>query len=397
MPILFIVRPMLADGIDRHQQERAEQEAGHLLAEREEDEQHENGEACPEDRRETQHLVGRVLEGRRHVVKGEGRRHAGSSEGEGAEALVVRAQGREQQGQAVADGHGDDDVRGDEERLVQREALAVGRGVEQLQQERPEHKVERHQPQQPGPLARLKPPEEKERDDAEGEIDEIEFFDRATDQEPPDVLRVVRDEIGGLRHDVVARAHGGMNALILAAGEGMYETADGARIAPVQGRVRHRGQRHVNVEECARRERQAHRHGFAPVGRPGQRLFLHPEEQVDGPVNRQHQARSQDQARRALGPSPNDGRGAENQVTQELRAVGPRLHREPEVAHDGAESHRVEDNHHRRIAAENGYFSLAVENQAGHVEQAVPEEHQPSELGFAGDHQHFHRDSRDEE
>jgi hypothetical protein len=136
---------------------------------------------------------------------------------------------------AVAEAHGDDDVGGGEEHLGQFAALAVGIGVEQPEQEEGEADVDGAEADHPAFFDLPQAGPEQEGHQGDEEVDQVELLDGAFEQHED------------LFEDP-SRLHGGVGFLVLAAGEGMDEAVPGAGIAPVEGRVGGRRDRHVEVE-----------------------------------------------------------------------------------------------------------------------------------------------------
>ncbi len=240
---------MADDGVKGHQQKQSEQCArrsgrpGNRHHRRDGQRQ-----PRPEEGGGTQHRIGRFFKCEPDAVKRDARRYPKPTQRDHAVSFILRDQGRRQQREPVTDGERNEDMRRDEEWFVQLQGLPVGGGIEHFDEERAEHEIERHHSQQPRPLSLLESPEKEEWHQPDAEIHEIEFFDRASHQEPPALFRIGGYPGNGLLGDVAARSGGGMDFLILPARESVNEPTNRAGIAPVQRRIRHRSQRHVNVE-----------------------------------------------------------------------------------------------------------------------------------------------------
>src|SRR5262245_43611118 len=91
----------------------------------------------------------------------------------------------------------------------------------------------------PGPLAFLHLLVKEERNQSDEQIDERELMNGSFH---------VHDALLGEFEEVVR----GIGFVVLPAAQGVEESFHGAGIAPVQWRVRHRGQRHVKIECRAR-------------------------------------------------------------------------------------------------------------------------------------------------
>src|SRR5436190_24378103 len=94
--------------------------------------------------------------------------------------------------------------------------------------------------------------EKEQGNQTDQEKTDAEFVDRAIDQNELHLFCISGDPVNSLLGDIAAIAGGRVNALVLSASEGVHETADRARVTPVQGRIGHRGERHVKVEGRAR-------------------------------------------------------------------------------------------------------------------------------------------------
>ncbi len=139
------------------------------------------------------------------------------------------------QGEAIADGHRNHDVGGGEEHPVQREALTVRLWVQYDQQHHREEEIDGRESDDPTSFPRLHQVDEEEGSQADEQVDQVEFLRGA--------LRVAGELLHEL-HRIALR----VGLFVLSAGGGVFEALDRARVAPVHGRVAHRGDRHVEVE-----------------------------------------------------------------------------------------------------------------------------------------------------
>src|SRR5438445_8893642 len=129
-------------------------------------------------------------------------------------------------------------MRGSEERLVQIATLPIGRGIQKNQQKYAQSKINRAQAHHPRPLARLHALIEKERNEPNEQINQIELFERSTD---------VHHHLLAKNYEICRR----MNPLVLPSRKRVEETSDRSRIPPVQWWIGHPSQGHVEIKSRA--------------------------------------------------------------------------------------------------------------------------------------------------
>ena len=137
--------------------------------------------------------------------------------------------------QAVADGERNDGVGSREEDLHQLFGRLVDAGVEEDQQQDRQTQVDGREADEPSPFAEAHLLEEGKGYETHEEISPVEFFSGPLGVHP---------QLAEDHHRIGTR----VGLFILAPGKGMNEALPGARVTPVHGRVRGRGDGHVQVE-----------------------------------------------------------------------------------------------------------------------------------------------------
>ena len=196
-----------------------------------------------------------------------------------------------------------------------------------------------------------------------------------------------------------------MDALILPAREGVDEALHRARITPVERRVAHRSQRHVEVERRAGGKAQTRVETRQPFLGQTRRL---PGE-IDESANRR-EAREVEEGEHSLpfrelcvasNGQQQDGEVAqpdhETHVTPELPRGELRLHRQHRPDDHGGDADQVEDDGHRQVLTDQPGIALRHGQQPGDVTHRVPEEEGASQPRRGGDDARLHADDDDEQ
>ena len=196
-----------------------------------------------------------------------------------------------------------------------------------------------------------------------------------------------------------------MDALVLAAREGVDEALHRARITPVERRVAHRGQRHVEVEGRAGGKAQTRVETRQPFLRQSRGL---PGE-VDKSANRR-EAREIEEDEDSLpfrelcvagNGQQQDGEVTqpdhETHVTPELARGQLRLHRQHRPDDGGGDADQIEDDGHRQVFADQPGIALSHRQQTGDVTHGVPEQEGASQPRRGGDDARLHADDDDEQ
>jgi predicted DNA-binding WGR domain protein len=153
-------------------------------------------------------------------------------------------------------------------------------------------------------------------------IDDIEFLDGAF----PIDARSVKYSL---------RAAGGFDAVILSPAQGMKESLDGARVAPVHGRVGHRGDGQKEIE-----------------GQPGDQ----------------------------------DARNAQHRFPFRQQALG--FHDQPDAVADRPQTHQVKDDKNRGVIERSGR-PVGFQDQSEKIAKAVAQEQIAAQLGIDEDDSEF--------
>lgn len=132
---------------------------------------------------------------------------------------------RAQEGQSVPQKHGNGDVRRREEDARQIAALTVDQGIEQDQQQKGKAGVHGRVAHNPRPLALLHPDEEDEGHERQQQIHQMELVNRSLEIHLQ--LQQKTERIG--------KNVAGIRLLVLAAGEGVDEPVERARVAQFIG------------------------------------------------------------------------------------------------------------------------------------------------------------------
>ena len=175
----------------------------------------------------------------RRRIDGDGRNHCAAAPAKVAKPRILCRHHRAEQRHSVADAEREHDVRRRKEHPAHLRALSVCRRVEEHYQQHGEADIHGHQPCKPGLLAFLHPDKEEKGNQSDQQIGEVEFLHRAAQQH------------SHLVHETT-QAAGGVGSLILAARQRMKKTLPGARITPVQRRIGHRSQRHIEIKRRAK-------------------------------------------------------------------------------------------------------------------------------------------------
>ena len=370
-----------------------------LLAPGQNDDRGEGRESQPEKRRVMDQRIGSLIEGRGHLVKTQGGRQRKSPQRPLPIALVVDQQTSPDHRQPIPDAHGDHHVGGGKEDLVQVAALSVRSRVEQDQEKEAQEKVGGSQAEEPGSFAGLEPFVKKERNQANRQIGEVEFLHRTAD--------VHRDLLG--QSEGAGR---GMDALVLASREGVEEAGDRAGVTPVKRRIRHARQRHVKIEGCSERPNPSadqRRHPF----------FAHLGGSFDQ-VNHQRHAGEADEVEHgesehfqidAVGlikqvDEVGDGSEDNQEVGQaaDERKVpgqfdGALLGLDQEHHPDDArgDANQIVNDEERVVIAQDGDQPHAPPDQTSEVDEGVPKEEVPAQLGLPRQNGHLQAHGHDEE
>ena len=246
MSPLLVVAPVREDRVERNEGEDGQDRCDANLLTVEEDpsgERQRQGQA--QGARHSQDGEDRAQINIDQFVQVEGAGHGTAHQHPEADvALVVLGH---QQGchdrQPVAHRQRDDGVGRGEEDLHQLLGRLVDARVEEDQQQNGQTQVDGREADEPGPFAEAHLLEEGKGHETHEEVGPVEFFPGSLGVHP---------QLAEDHHRIGTR----VGLFILAPGEGMDESLPSARVAPVHGRVRGRGDGHVQVEGGTQREGQ---------------------------------------------------------------------------------------------------------------------------------------------